>query len=248
MSRGLTKAKCARYSCYSRFYIAAALPQNGEALTVPINEFINRINHANGSQTLYAALGRQRVILGFPVRPAESKTAWIVTSKLQNKRRRLTQRRLVSRLSFRDVGFRVEGVRDMDSRLRRHAVFVTAVAGALYEADGDPPRLASDARLAGSFVRAVREGWAALDRIGAAPPPLALRAIFLWVPLTLAITYWRLLLRSSRGELYFAVHTRHAPLEMAAMATDVRFLVKDEPVSHLTLLYTAIDKAAAIAN
>jgi 2-dehydropantoate 2-reductase len=215
---------------------------------VGVARFLFLVNHANGSQTLHAALGRQRVILGFPgaaggiengvdryVEVAEQATAIEAVAPD------------VAAI-IRDAGFRVELVRDMDSWLRRHAVFVTAVAGALYEADADPARLASDARLVGTFIRAVREGWAALDRIGAAPPPLALRAIFLWVPLPLAITYWRRLLRSPRGELYFAVHTRHAPLEMAALATDVRFLIQNEPVKHLTLLYAAVDKAAAIAN
>ena len=87
----------------------------------------------------------------------------------------------------RDAGFRVDLVRDVDSWLRRHAVFVTAVCGALYQVDCDAVRLAANPLLVLCFVLAVREGWTALDRLGVAPAPLALRTIFCWVPLPMAV-------------------------------------------------------------
>jgi len=85
-------------------------------------------------------------------------------------------------------------------------------------------------------------------RLSLRPAPLPLRAIFLWVPLAFAIGYWRRLLRSFRGERYFALHTRHAPREMAALVADVRSLIENDVTPHLRLVYSAIDKAAGARN
>jgi len=59
-----------------------------------------------------------------------------------------------------------------------------------------------------TFILAVREGWSALDRRGIGPPPLALRAIFCWVPLPLHVVYWRHLF-GSLGENSI-LHVIHA--------------------------------------
>lgn len=47
----------------------------------------------------------------------------------------------------------------MDSWLKRHAVFVTAMSGALYAAGGTARGLAASGSLVRSMVLAVREGW-----------------------------------------------------------------------------------------
>jgi ketopantoate reductase len=145
---------------------------------------------------------------------------------------------------FRNAGFRVTRVSDMDAWLRRHAVFVTAVAGALYEKGGDAERLAASPEGVSTFIQAVREGWTALDRQHIQAAPVALRTILCWVPLPFAISYWRRLLGSERGDLYFAQHARHAPVEMAALAADVRELLGYVPTPSLDRLYAAIDRAA----
>ena len=146
---------------------------------------------------------------------------------------------------LRISGFRVELVTDVDSWLKRHAIFVTAVGGALYLKDCDVGLLSSDKLLVRTFILAVREGWTELDRLGVAPASLALRAIFSWVPLPLAVTYWRRLFNSQRAEFYFARHSRRAIGEMAALAADVRTLIPDHEMPYLQLLYNAIDRCRA---
>ena len=76
------------------------------------------------------------------------------------------------------------------------------------------------------FVLAVREGYRSLDAISVAPASLALRAIFVWVPLPLSITYWRRYLSGPRGEILFAAHARHAAGEMAQVADEVLVLMR----------------------
>ena len=121
---------------------------------------------------------------------------------------------------------------------------MTAVSGALYGVGGDAQRLSSDRARIRAFIVAIRDGWAAMDRRGVASAPLALRAIFQWVPLPFAVLYWKRLLASPRGEYYFARHTRHAPKEMAALAADIRELVPIDSSPQLQRLYAAIDRAA----
>ena len=128
---------------------------------------------------------------------------------------------------FRVAGFPVDTVRDMDAWLQRHVVFVTAIAGALYENDCDAFRLAKNRDAVRRFIVAVREGWAALDRKRVSPAPMALRTIMGWVPLRLSTKYWSGLLASPRGDIYFARHARHAAAEMAAPADDVLSFLRE---------------------
>jgi hypothetical protein len=146
---------------------------------------------------------------------------------------------------LRAAHFRVALIRDMDSWLQRHAVFVTAVSGALYKLDVSSKRLSSDSQAVRNLIVAIRQGWAAMDRRRIAPAPVTLRAIFEWVPMPFAVLYWRRLFGSTRGEYYFERHARHAVKEMAALAGDVRTLLSNEPIPQLQELFAAIDRAVA---
>jgi 2-dehydropantoate 2-reductase len=175
-----------------------------------IGRFVFMVNHANGSEGMFKALGRARVVLAFPgaAGSIEGGVDRYIEVSEQPTAVETSARDVIS--IFRGAGFRVSRVQEMDAWLRRHAVFVTAVAGALYEAGGSAGRLAANPEGVSTFILAVREGWAALDRRCVKLAPLALRTIFCWVPLPFAILYWRRLLDSSRGKLYFARHARHA--------------------------------------
>jgi hypothetical protein len=142
---------------------------------------------------------------------------------------------------FRGAGFRVDKVRDMDAWLQRHAVFITAIAGALCEGDCDARLLAQNSEAVRRPIVGVREGWASQDRRGLEAAPLALRTIMCWVPLRLSAIYWSRLLASPRGDLYFARHARHAPAEMASLAHDVRSSLCENEAPELKRLLTSID-------
>lgn len=115
----------------------------------------------------------------------------------------------------------------------------------MYAVGSDARALARDNTRVRNFIVGVREGWAAMDGRAVEPAPLALRAIFEWAPLPLAVWYWQRLLGSPRGDLYFAAHARHAAREMAALASDAREVLQGEAAPHLLRLYGAIDEAAA---
>lgn len=210
-----------------------------------IRRIIVMVNHACGSARLFDVLGRERTILGFPG-AAGGIEAGVVRYVEVAEQPTVVEAAVPEAIAlFEQAGFRVRAVRDMDSWLRRHAVFVTAACGALYAASSDARRLAGDRALVRVFVRAVREGWVALDRVGIGSAPIALRAIFCWVPLPLAVRYWVRLFASPKGEYYFARHARHAIEETAALSADILALVPSAQMPHWRRLSAVIAATAA---
>jgi hypothetical protein len=205
-----------------------------------IPQFVFLGNYANVSSKLLTILGRSRTVLAFPGIAGYRDGGIIRYSDIpqQHTAVEASAQNVVD--CFRQSGFRVDRVPDMNAWLMRHTVFITAMAGALYENGCDPGRLARDRNTVHCFIRAVREGWAALDGTAVAAAPFGLRTIMCWVPLPLSAMYWSRLL-TSRGDLYFARHTRHAPAEMASLAEDVRTFLGERQAPALRRLLLAID-------
>jgi len=203
-----------------------------------IGRFVFLVNHANGSEDLFRVLGKRRVVVAFPGVAGSLENGIVRFIEIPQQPTAIESDAYDVAAILREAGLRVSRVNDMDAWLCRHAVFITAIAGALYETDCDPHRLAQDRAAVRRFVRGVQEGWRALDRRHTAPAPFALRAILCWVPLNISVGYWSKLLET-RGELYFA---RHAPFEMAALASDVRVLAGEREAPVLHELLAAIDR------
>jgi 2-dehydropantoate 2-reductase len=127
---------------------------------------------------------------------------------------------------LRKAGLRVTLVRDPDAWLRRHAVMVGALTGALWRLGCDPIALVDSRDGVPDFIAAVREGYRALDAADVAPVSIALRAIFEWTPMAFSAAYWRRYLTGPRGELLFAAHARHAHGEMAQVAEEVAAIMR----------------------
>jgi 2-dehydropantoate 2-reductase len=222
-----------------REQIEAVLPTLVAATQIPRIVFL--VNHANGSDGLRESLGRSRTVLAFPGIAGASEGGVIQYVDIPQQRTVVERNAPDIFALFREAGLPIQPVRDMDAWLQRHAVFITAIAGALYENGCDALRLGQNPGAVRCFILSVREGWAALDRRNVAPAPLALRIILSRVPLRFSIGYWRRLFSSPRGDLYFARHTRHAPAEMAALAADVRTFLRPNQAPQLVRQLASID-------
>lgn len=141
---------------------------------------------------------------------------------------------------FRRSGITTKPIRDMRAWLSRHAVFILAISGAYLKAGASAASLARRRDLIAAMIAAVREGWQALDRRGVAPAPVALRAIFTWVPKPFAIAYWRNLI-AQHGEDYFGQYIRAAPEEFRFLAGQLRSIIADQPATNLRALLSVID-------
>jgi 2-dehydropantoate 2-reductase len=209
-----------------------------------IERFVFLVNHANGSDDIFAAVGRARAVLAFPGIAGTCQGDAVCYVDVSQQHTVIEERAPEIADLFESVGFPVDRVRDVDGWLKRHAVFITSIAGALYEKDCIATRLAEDHEAVRRFILAVREGWLELDRAKVASAPFALKFIFCHAPLWFSVRYWSKLLSSARGELYFAAHTRHAPAEMAALASDVREFTNSGDSPELARLLGAIERWA----
>ena len=218
--------------------IESVLPALVAAISIPRVVFL--VNTAYRSENLQGVLGHARTVLAFPGIAGYREGAVIRYINIAQQRTVVEKRAQDIAALLRGAGFRVDRVRDMDAWLQRHAVFITAIAGALYEWGGNACLLAQNSGAVRRFIVGVRQGWAAQDRKGVAPAPLALRTIMCWVPLLLSARYWCRLLASPRGDLYFAQHTRHAPAEMASLAVDVRSSLCENEAPQLERLLESI--------
>ena len=215
-----------------------------------IPTLIFMLNNPTGSSDLAQALGRDRVLLGFPgaggtrdghlVRYAMIAQQPTTLGELDGKRTpRL--RRLVE--TFRQCGFPTTTSRDMDAWLKAHAFFVTAISGAIYIAGGDCRRLSEGKPTVALMAKGVREGYSAVQALGLSVAPFALKVLFTWLPPTFAIYYWRNFFASKMADYVFGRHARAASREMRELANDCRSLLEKSRVEAPALrqLYSAID-------
>jgi 2-dehydropantoate 2-reductase len=235
-----------------RDQVANVVPELTANYRIPTLIFM--LNNPIGSNDLAQALGRDRVLFGFPgaggtrdghlVRYAMIAQQPTTLGELDGKRTpRL--RRLVE--TFRQCGFPTTTSRDMDAWLKAHAFFVTAVSGAIYIAGGDCHRLSEDKATVALMAKGVREGYAAVRALGLNVEPFALRALFTWLPPAFAIYYGRRFFASKMADYVFGRHARAASREMRELANDCRALLEKSGIQAPALrqLYHAIDAYAA---
>ena len=182
-------------------------------------------NNPIGTEKLVAAIGGERVLLGFPgaggqregelVRYLIVRQQPTVLGELNGvKTARIEQ----IANAFRGAGFPVAVSRDMESWLKTHAAFVSLVAAAIYAADGDAAKLARNPALVRLMVRAVREWFDALATLGIREMPFNVRLLHKAMPQWFAIRYWRHQFAGQLGQFSFAAHSNSGKPEMIALA------------------------------
>lgn len=115
-------------------------------------------------------------------------------------------------------GFAVAYTDDIAGWLAHHSVFIAAMANALGRCGDDAVALSRDRATLTLMCRAIEEGFAALRARGVGGLPGNLRVLHTPLLRPLAIRYWSRTMRSPMGERCFAAHSRHARIEMDALA------------------------------
>jgi 2-dehydropantoate 2-reductase len=120
-----------------------------------------------------------------------------------------------------------------------HAAFVVPIAFALYRVGVSPARLAADPVSMRLMVLATRQAFTALRANGNDEIPTNLRILYR-LPTRIVIGYWRRVLNSPRGELWFGAHSRAAPEEMRDLAEKLQetLLQTGRPTPDLNKLLT----------
>ena len=234
-----------------RDQLASAVPELKANRSTPNLLFM--LNNPSGTESLAEELGRDRVLLGFPgaggtrdrhvihyaLIPQQPTTLGEMDGQPSSRLRAIE-------MALRTSGFPTKISHDMDAWLKAHAFFVTAVSGAIYLAGGDCRRLSEEDTLLMLMTNGVREGFSAVRALGLTVTPLALRALFTWLPKSFAISYWRKFFRAEVADYVFGRHARAASGEMRTIANDCRAILTATGTTAPALhrLYGAIDDYA----
>lgn len=175
------------------------------------------LNWAAGAEPLETALGRDRVLLGFPVIGGGTMDGHVVRARPSGGIARFVQLPIggttarlepISR-AFRAAGIRVKAEPRMDAWLTTHAAFEVPLGQAVHAAGG-PEALADDPRAVRAMIHRLRE------TLPAQPVPRAFTALRV-LPTSLLVTLLRRFLRSS-----VAIHSGLSDTSPAAPAEYAR--------------------------
>ncbi len=191
------------------------------------------VNNAAGPGELIHALGRERVVLGFPGaggRREGSVVRYVLAGRMQPTTLgeldgRVTPRLEQIRRVLQEAGLPVEYCPNMEAWLKTHAMLVTPLAGAVYLAGGDIYRLARTRDGLVLIVRAIREGLRTLEQINIPITPAPYK-ILQWIPEPLLVALLQRRMPSPRAELAIARHANAARDEMCRLMVEVRDLTR----------------------
>lgn len=204
------------------------------------------LNNPGGAGKLGEAVGRDRVLLGFPgaggAREVDGAIRYILIAQqpttLGEPDGTTTPRLELIKAVFVRAGFPVAISRSIEDWLKTHSVFISCVGAAIIGAGGDNVRLADDRAAVKTMIRAVREGFAALASTGVRVTPSPLKAIFSQIPYFISVPYWRNALRSRMTTIGITPHVTAAPGERRLLADQALSLVRSAamPIPTLTSL------------
>ena len=218
-------------------------------------------NNAAGPDEYVAALGQERVLVGFPnsagyrkeqvvycLAGTEDDPALVPFGEVDG--RTTLRTRQVARILESAPGFGAEIRTDMDAWLKTHvALLFPALAPALYAAGTDNYRLARTRDLLVLTTRGIREGFRVLRALDIPIVPAKFRA-FLWVPEPILAL---LLQRMLRNELMEVALVRHAEVirdEVKCLTDEFLALARTTsvPIPMIERLYPHIDPETPLVS
>ncbi len=230
--------------------VEALLPQLTADREVKVVMFMH--NRAAGSSLLARAVGSERLLLGFPGaggwRDGNAVHYRLIaeqpTTLGEPDGSRSQRLRHIGQL-FEHAGFKVAFSRHMADWLKTHALFVTAMAGAIYRAEGSATSLSKRRADVRTLVHGVRQGFRAMSAAGVVIEPGKLALLFA-LPAVIPELYWRRYLARPAAEVIFARHARAAPGEMWALVNELREILppKRSRCADLETLWAAVATAA----
>lgn len=219
--------------------------------------FLFMMNNAEGQERLVSALGQERVVSGFPL-PGGYRQGHVIRMLPVDEHHKWTLpigevdgRTLPRTLEVKEVlesmrGFKVEIRDDIDDWLKTHvALLVPTLAQAVYACGTDLERFAAtrDARVL--CVRALREAFQALRKVGVEITPPGLRALEV-IPEPLMVL---MLAKMAKSEMFenSLGHLKSVPDEVKQLTDEFYELIEpanmETPALDILSRYSYTDKA-----
>jgi 2-dehydropantoate 2-reductase len=219
-----------------RNHVSEVLPALAKNQKTPNVMFFG--NNAAGPGAMVEALGRDRVLLGFPGAAAVGRDRTIDFLILSRREQPTTMGELDGTRSRRveaiaqaleSAGLPVSICRNMDAWLKTHAAEISPTANALYMTGVDVHRLARTRDALVLMLRAIREGYRVLRALGIAITPASHR-IFEWLPEPLLLVVMKRMIESDTASLKIG-HALGARREMKVLADELRTLAARTSIS-----------------
>lgn len=230
--------------------IPAVLPVLAQHPCSPNVMFL--VNNASGPERMIEALGRERVLLGFPGaggRREGGVVRYVLASGVQPTTIGELDGQHSERIEyivrmFHDAGLPVKIEANMDAWLKTHVALVSPIANALYLAGGSNYRLADTRDGLVLLVRAVKEGLGVLRSLHIPVTPAGYNT-FSWLPEPLLVAVLQKRLARPQAELVLAHHANAARDEMRALAEEFQVLARrsDKRTPAIDTLYAYTDPA-----
>ncbi len=215
-----------------RNQVDAVLPSLAAAHKVSTICFM--VNTASGYTSWSAAVGHERLLLGFPgaggtkrgpvVRYAIA-PGWMQPSTFGEPDGQVTARLKAVVRMFRTAGLPVTTCSDMRAWLTSHVALVSPLANGIYLAGGDNHRLARQVDTVRLIVDAIREGFAVVRAAGLKVVPFKLRLVE-GMPEVLVVSALRAWAGTGHFETVAKAHAIAAVDEMRLLAQEFAVLAR----------------------
>lgn len=194
-------------------------------------------NNAGGPGEMIEALGRERVLLGFPGAagvPLGETIRYLVLDRREQPTTfgeldgsKSTRIKAIAQ-SLQSAGFPISVCSNMDAWLKTHAAEIIPSALAFYMANEDVGQLKRNREALNLMLRAIREGFRVLSAIGIPLTPSSRRTIR-WIPNFLLVTIARRKLTDDAMSIKIG-HASAARDEMKAIVDEFGELVRQSGV------------------
>ncbi len=194
------------------------------------------VNNPSGYEDWVAAVGKERVMIGFPAAGGERHDGivsyFIMNGLLRQFQTttfgeydgRLTQRLKLLITSFNKAGIGSVSCVDMNSWQKYHVAMIGAIADLLYQYDTDNYEASRHYQDIVTCVRAIQEGFLVLKTLGHRVTPGKMRIYLLPVPVVARI--FQLILKTEFSETVMAKHTKAGSVEVRALQKEFDSLIK----------------------
>lgn len=215
------------------------------------------MNNAAGPGEFVAALGKQRVLTGFPT-AAGYRDGHIIHVLAGTEEEKspipfgevdgiiTTRTRLIALVLDSMPGFEAEIRTDMDAWSKYHvALLMPSLAPALYMCNTDNVRMAHTRDAVVLAIRAIREGFAVLHKMDYPMSPDRLR-MFAWIPEPILVAGFQKKLADPLMEIAMVRHAGAARDEIRHLADEFMVLARstDVPTPNIDRLYPHLDAGA----
>jgi 2-dehydropantoate 2-reductase len=188
-------------------------------------------NNAAGPEAMISALGRERVLLGFPgaaAIPYDRAIRYVITSRGEQPTTigeldgRRSERIATIASMLEGAGFPASICANMDAWLKTHVAKILPTAGALFYAGGHAEQLATNREAIRLMVRAIREGLEVL-RANDIPITPSNHRVLQWLPESLLVFIMKRMLGGETIAIKVG-HVEHAHRELQLLAREFRSL------------------------